>query len=214
MQVAAAAPGRMFAAGLAHLLIGAAWIIGPILGFAEGDAGETRLAVVVAVVILWPLGIPILLRGVALLQQAFGESGYFRATAEGIELRVGSRSLYARLIACLPVIRALPANPDTFALRFPGQGAEWDGSGYVHRFRWDAIAAFDINMFALVIELHSGARLLLRRFYFAEDAVAMGRRLNEITQRLREAKRNDVEQAPPAPGVQPQREAEPDRRVT
>jgi hypothetical protein len=45
--------------------------------------------------------------------------------------------------------------------------------------------AFDISMFALVIELRSGARLLLRRFYFSADVVAIGRRLAEITQRLR-----------------------------
>jgi hypothetical protein len=40
-------------------------------------------------------------------------------------------------------------------------------------------------MFALIIELHSGARLLLRRFYFIEHPVPIGRRLNEITQRWR-----------------------------
>lgn len=187
IEVASAAPGRMFAAGLAHGLIGAAWVIGPILGFVEGgEAGDMRIIAIV--VILWPLGIPILLRGVALLQQAVGESGYFRANAEGVELRLGSRSLYAGLIGRLPVHRALPANPDTFAIRFPEQGARWDGSGYVYRFRWNAIAAFDVSMFALVIELHSGARLLLRRFYFSEEPVAIGRRLNEITQRLRAAK--------------------------
>jgi len=187
IEVASAAPGRMLAAGLAHVLIGAVWVIGPILGFFEGgEAGDTR--VIAIVVILWPLGIPILLRGVALLQQALGESGYFRANAEGIEVRVGSRSLYAGLIGRLPIHRALPANPDTFAIRFPEQGAQWDGSGYVHRFRWNAIAAFDVSMFALVIELHSGARLLLRRFYFSEEPIAIGRRLNEITQRLRAAK--------------------------
>jgi hypothetical protein len=40
-------------------------------------------------------------------------------------------------------------------------------------------------VFALVIELRSGARLILRRFYFSSDVVMVGRRLNEITQRLR-----------------------------
>ena len=190
VEVASAAPGRMFAAGLAHLLIGAAWAIGPIVGFIEGagEAGEPRPAVIAIVVILWPLGVPILLRGLALLQQAFGESGYFRASTDGIELRVGSRSLYAGLIGRLPVMRVLPANPDTFAIRFPDQGTRWDGSGYVHRFRWNEIVAFDVSMFALVIELHSGARLLLRRFYFVEEPVMIGRRLNEVTQRLRAAK--------------------------
>ncbi|HUI95606.1 MAG TPA: hypothetical protein VLX44_07630 [Xanthobacteraceae bacterium] len=189
IDVASAAPGRMFSAGLAHLLIGVAWVTGPILGFGGGvgESGEMRLGVVAVVVILWPLGIPILLRGLGLLQQSLGESGYFRASAEGIELRVGSRSLYAGLIGRLPVIRALPANPDTFAMRFPEQRAQSDGSGYVYRFRWNEIAAFDISMFALVIELHSGARLLLRRFYFVEEPVVIGRRLNEITQRLRAA---------------------------
>jgi hypothetical protein len=187
IEVASAAPGRMFAAGLAHVLIGMAWVIGPVLGFVEGEAGETRLVVVAIVVILWPLGIPILLRGVALLQQALGEGGYFRASAEGIELRVGAQSLYTRVIGLIPLIRALPANPDTFAMRFPDDGARWDEGGYVYRFRWNAIAAFDVNMFAIVIELHSGARLLLRRFYFSEEPVAIGRRLNEITQRLRAA---------------------------
>ena len=186
IEVANASPGRMFAAGLAHLLIGVAWVIGPILGFVEGDAnGEMSLKVVAIVVILWPLGIPILLRGVALLQQALGESGHFRASTDGIEVRAGARSLYARFLGLIPVIRALPANPDTFAMRFPNEDARWDGSGYIYRFRWNAIATFDISMFAIVIELHSGARLLLRRFYFVEDPVLIGRRLNEITQRLR-----------------------------
>lgn len=187
-NVATVAPGRMFGNGLAHVLIGLAWSIGPILGFLEhtGEAkSELRPEVVAIVVILWPLGIPILLRGVGLLQQSFGESGYFRASAEGIELRLGGPSLYARLIGLVPQIRVLPANPDTFAMRFPEQGARLAGRGYVYRFRWNEIAAFDINLFALTIELHSGARLLLRRFYFSEGPVTIGRRLNEITQRLR-----------------------------
>jgi hypothetical protein len=185
-EVARVSPGRMFATGLSHLLIGLVWSIGPIVGFAA-DAGDAQIdsRVVAVVVILWPLGIPILLRGLALLQQALGESGHFRASADGIELRVGGPSLYARLIGIIPQIRALPANPDTFAIRFPEAGAKWDASGYVYRFRWREIAAFDVSVFALVIELHSGARLLLRRFYFAEDPARIGRRLNEITQRLR-----------------------------
>jgi hypothetical protein len=188
-EVASVSAGRMFTTGLSHLLIGLVWSIGPIVGFAA-DAGDAPVdaRVVAVVVILWPLGIPILLRGFALLQQAMGESGHFRASAEGIELRVGGPSLYARLIGIIPQIRALPASPDTFAIRFPGAGgagAKWDASGYVYRFRWREIAAFDVSVFALVIELRSGARLLLRRFYFAEDPARIGRRLNEITQRLR-----------------------------
>jgi hypothetical protein len=185
-EVASVSRGRMFATGLSHLLIGLVWSIGPIVRFAT-DAGDVQLdlRVVAVIVILWPLGIPILLRGFALLQQAMGESGHFRASAEGIELRVGAPSLYARLIGIIPQIRALPANPDTFAIRFPEAGAKWDASGYLYRFRWREIAAFEVSIFALVIELHSGARLLLRRFYFAEDPARIGRRLNEITQRLR-----------------------------
>ena len=172
-EVATVSPGRMFATGLSHLLIGLVWSIGPIVRFAT-DAGD----------------IPILLRGVALLQQAMGERGHFRAGAEGIELRLGAPSLYARLIGIIPQIRALPANPDTFAIRFPGaggEGAKWDASGYVYRFRWREIASFEVSVFALVIELRSGARLMLRRFYFVEDPARIGRRLNEITQRLRAA---------------------------
>jgi len=185
-EVAIVSPGRMFTTGLTHLLIGMVWSIGPIVRFAA-DAGDAKVdsRVVAAVVILWPLGIPILLRGVALLQQAMGERGHFRASAEGIELRLGAPSLYARLIGIIPQIRVLPANPDTFAIRFPEAGAEWDANGYVYRFRWREIAAFDVSMFALIIELHSGARLLLRRFYFVEHPVPIGRRLNDITQRLR-----------------------------
>ena len=185
-EVASVSRGRMFATGLSHLLIGLVWSIGPIVRFAT-DAGDAPVEarVVAVVVILWPLGIPILLRGLALLRQAMGESGHFRASAEGIELRLGAPSLYARLIGIIPQIRALPANPDTFAIRFPEAGAKWDANGYVYRFRWREIAAFDVSIFALVIELHSGARLLLRRFYFAEEPVRIGRRLNEITQRLR-----------------------------
>jgi hypothetical protein len=188
-EVASVSPGRMFAHGLSHLLIGLVWSIGPILRFAT-DTGDAPVdsRIVAAVVILWPLGIPILLRGVALLRQAMGESGYFRASAEGIELRLGAPSLYARLIGIIPQIRALPANPDTFAIRFPEVGAEWDASGYVYRFRWGEIASFEVTMFALVIELRSGPRLLLRRFYFVEHPVPIGRRLNEITQRLRDPK--------------------------
>jgi hypothetical protein len=187
-DVASVSPGRMFGTGMAHLLIGLAWSIGPILGFLEhtGDAkADIRPEIVAVVVILWPLGIPILLRGVGLLQQSFGEAGYFRASAEGVELRVGAPSLYARLIGMIPQIRVLPANPDTFAMRFPDDGVTRDGSGYVYRFAWNRIAAFDVSMFAFVIELRSGARLLLRRFYFAEGPVTIGRRMNEITQRLR-----------------------------
>jgi hypothetical protein len=187
-EVATVSPGRMFVRGLSHLLIGLVWSIGPIVKFAA-DAGDVRVdaRVVAVVVILWPLGIPILLRGVALLQQALGERGHFRAGAEGIELRLGAPSLYARLIGIIPQIRALPASPDTFAIRFRGAGAQWDANGYVYRFRWREIAAFEVTVFALVIELHSGARLMLRRFYFVEDPGRIGRRLNEITQRLRAA---------------------------
>jgi hypothetical protein len=186
VEVASVSPGRMFRTGLAHLLIGLAWSIGPIVGFVA-DPGDAKAdsRVVAVVVILWPLGIPILLRGLALLQQSFGESGYFRAGADGIELRLGGRSLYARFMAFVPTIRVLPANPDTFAMRFPAAGATWDGRGYIYSFRWREIASFDVTMFALTIELHSGARLLLRRFYFSEDPVMIARRLNEITQRLR-----------------------------
>jgi hypothetical protein len=187
-EVASVSVGRMFATGLSHLLIGLVWSIGPIVRFAA-DAGDAPVdaRVVAVVVILWPLGIPIMLRGVALLQQALGERGHFRAGAEGIELRLGAPSLYARLIGIIPQIRALPANPDTFAIRFPGaggEGARWDASGYVYRFRWREIASFEVSIFALVIELRSGARLMLRRFYFVEDPARIGRRLSEITQRL------------------------------
>src|SRR5262249_28661088 len=134
---------------------------------------------------LWPLGVPILLRGLGLLQQSFGEHGHFSATTEGIELRLGAPTLYGRLIAMTPQIRVLPANPDTFALRFPEDGARSDERGSIYFFRWNRIAAFDVSLFAFVIELKSGARLLLRRFYFVEGPVTIGRRLNEITNRLR-----------------------------
>ena len=184
-EVASVSAGRMFRTGLAHLLIGLAWSIGPIVGFvAETGDAKVDWRVVAAVVVLWPLGIPILLRGIALLQQSFAP-GYFRASPEGIELRLGGPSLYARFMRFVPTIRALPANPDTFPIRFPDAGATVDGSSYVYRFGWRDIVSFDISVFALVIELRSGARLLLRRFYFSGDIVTIGRRLNEITQRLR-----------------------------
>jgi hypothetical protein len=185
-QVASVSSGRMFSAGTAHLLIGLVWSIGPILGFMEQTgAAKSDLRVIAIVVVLWPLGIPILLRGVGLLQQSFAETAYFRATTDGIELRVGGPSLYGRLIGMIPQIRVLPANPDTFAIRFPEDGVRQDGSGYVYSFRWNKIAAFDVSLFAFVIELRSGARLLLRRFYFADSPVAIARRMNEITQKLR-----------------------------
>jgi len=185
-DVASVSPGRMFGAGAVHVLIGLAWSIGPIVGFVS-DTGDANVdwKIVVVVVILWPLGIPILLRGLSLIQQSFRESAYFRASTEGIELRLGGRSLYARVMELIPKIRALPANPDTFATRFPQAGVKSDGGGYVYGFRWNEIASFDLSMFAIVIELHSGARLLLRRFYFVQDPVTIGRRLNEITARLR-----------------------------
>ncbi len=185
-EVATVAPGRMFGNGVAHLLIGLVWSIGPIVGF-FGDSGDAKVdwRVVAVVVILWPLGIPILLRGIALLQQAWGEPGHFRASVDGLELRLGAPSLYARFMRLVPTIRWLPANPDTFAIRFPEAGGKMDEGGYVYRFGWREIASFDVSMFALVIELRSGARILLRRFYFAQDPVTIGRRLNEITQRLR-----------------------------
>jgi len=87
VEVASVSPGRMFGAGAIHLLIGLTWSLGPILGFMEyrsGGMGDLRPEVVAIVVILWPLGIPILLRGVALLQQSLGEAGYFRASTEGL----------------------------------------------------------------------------------------------------------------------------------
>ncbi len=185
-EVAGVSRGRMFGAGSAHLLIGLVWSIGPIVGFV-GDAGDANVdwRIVAVVVLLWPLGIPILLRGLALLEQALGDPGYFRASVDGIELRLGGPSLYGRFMRLIPVVRALPANPDTFATRFPEANARVEGSGYVYRFGWREIASFDVSMFALVIELRSGARLLLRRFYFSGDVVTIGRRLNEITQRLR-----------------------------
>jgi hypothetical protein len=186
-EVASVSPGRMFGNGMTHLLIGLAWSLGPIVGLVA-DTDEVmgaRWEVVTIVVLLWPLGVPILLRGVGLLRQSFGEIGHFRADTDGLELRLGAPSLYARLIGMIPQIRVLPANPDTFAMRFPEDGVRQDGGGYVYRFRWNRIAAFDVSMFALVIELRSGARLLLRRFYFAEGPVTIGRRLNEITARLR-----------------------------
>jgi hypothetical protein len=141
--------------------------------------------VIAIVVILWPLGVPILLRGVGMLQQSFGETGSFRATTDGVELRLGAPTLYGRLITMIPQMRVLPANPDTFALRFPEDGVRLAEGGYVYFFYWTKIAAFDVSLFAFVIELKSGARMLLRRFYFVEDPVRIGRKLNEITQRLR-----------------------------
>jgi len=187
-EVATVSPGRMFGSGCIHLLIGLTWSIGPILGFLEraGVAkGDVRAEVVAIVVLLWPVGIPILLRGLGLLQQSLGESGHFRASTEGLELRLGGPSLYARQIGLVPQFRALPANPDTFAIRFPEQGVRADASAYVYRFRWQEIASFDLNPFSLIIELRSGARLLLRRFYFTEGPLVVGRHLTEITQRLR-----------------------------
>jgi hypothetical protein len=186
-EVANVSPGRMFGSGMAHLLIGLAWSIGPIVGF-FADSGEARAQVrpevIAIVVVLWPLGVPILLRGLGLLQQSFG-GGSFRASTDGLELRLGGPTLYARLMAMIPQIRWLPANPDTFGTRFPEDGVRRDGSGYVYFFRWNKIAAFDVSLFALVIELKSGARLLLRRFYFVEGPVMIARRLNEVTARLR-----------------------------
>jgi len=187
-EIANVSTGRMFGAGMAHLLIGLTWSIGPIVGF-FADTGEARAQmrpeVVAIVVVLWPLGVPILLRGLGLLQQSLGGGGSFRATADGIELRLGGPTLYARLIAMIPQIRWLPANPDTFPMRFPEDGVRQDGNSYVYFFRWTKIAAFDVSLFAFVIELKSGARVLLRRFYFVESPVTIGRRLNEITARLR-----------------------------
>src|SRR5262249_36344126 len=144
---------------------------GPIVGFLERASvaqGDVRAEVVAIVVLLWPVGIPILLRGVGLLQQSFGESGYFRASTEGLGAGLRAPSMYHRLIGLVPQFRALPANPDTFATRLPEAGVRSDASGYLYRFRWQEIASFDLNPFSLVIELRSGARLLLRRFYFTE----------------------------------------------
>ena len=94
---------------------------------------------------------------------------------------------YARLIGRIPQIRALPASPDTFPIRFPDHGARWEGGRYVFAFAWNEIASFDITMFALVIEMRSGARLLLRRFYFLEGISRHGHRVisNEYGGRLK-----------------------------
>ena len=187
-EVAQVSSGRMFRNGLTHLLIGAIWSVGPIVGFFV-DTGDQKAEpwIIAAVVILWPLGIPILLRGLALLQQSVGESGHFRASDAGIELRLGGPSLYASLMRRIPHIRVLPANPDTFPIRFPEHGVRLDGGRYVYAFAWKEIAAFEVTMFAFIIEMHSGARLLLRRFYFVEPPVWVARRLAEITQALRTA---------------------------
>ena len=187
-EVAHVSSGRMFRTGLSHLLIGAIWSLGPIVGFFV-DTGDDKPApwIVAVVVILWPLGVPILLRGLALLQQSVGESGHFRASDTGIELRLGGPSLYASLMRRIAHIRVLPANPDTFAIRFPEHGVRLDRGRYVYAFAWKEIAAFEVTMFAFIIEMHSGARLLLRRFYFVEPPVWVARRLAEITQALRTA---------------------------
>jgi len=187
-EVAHVSAGRMFRAGLTHLSIGAIWSLGPIVGFfIETGDDKAEPWIIAVVVILWPLGIPILLRGLALLQQSIGESGHFRASAAGIELRLGGPSLYAGLMRRIARIRALPANPDTFPIRFPEHPVALDRGGYVYAFAWKEIAAFDVTMFALIIEMHSGARLLLRRFYFTEPPPTVARRLAEITQALRMA---------------------------
>src|SRR5690349_12631345 len=155
-EVASVSSGRMFSAGMAHLLIGLTWSIGPVVGFLA-DAGEAKAHVgfwVIAIVLLlWPLGVPIFLRGVGLLQQSFGETGSFRASTDGVELRLGAPTLYGRLITMIPQARVLPANPDTFALRFPEDGVRLAGGGYVYFFQWSKIAAFDVSLFAFVIEL-------------------------------------------------------------
>jgi hypothetical protein len=190
-EVAHVSSGRMFRTGLTHLLIGAVWSVSPLVGFLSGDE-KAAPWVVAAVVVLWPLGVPILLRGLALLQQSVGENGHFRASDAGIELRLGAPSLYANLMRRIPHFRVLPANPDTFAIRFPEHGVRLDRGGYVYAFAWKEIAAFEVTMFALIVEMHSGARLLLRRFYFVEPPVWIARRLAEITQVLRTA--------PPQPG--------------
>ena len=185
-EVAHVSSGRMFRTGLTHLVIGAIWSVSPIVGFFT-ETGDQRPAlwILAIVVVLWPLGIPIMLRGLGLLQQFAGESGHFRANDAGIELRLGAPSLYASLMRRIPNIRVLPANPDTFAIRFPEHGARLDGGRYVYVFGWKEIAAFEVTMFAFIIEMHSGARLLLRRFYFVEPPVWVARRLAEITQVLR-----------------------------
>jgi hypothetical protein len=190
-EVAAVSAGRMFRAGLIHLLIGATWTISPVVGFFQDrlvqDAGAAKADpwIIAIVAILWPFGVPILLRGLALLQQSFRPNAYFRASPAGIELRLGGPSLYGRLIGRLPQFRVLPANPDTFPIRFPADGARLDGRSYVFTFPWQAVASFDVSLFAFVIEMRSGARLLLRRFYFMEGPVMIARRLAEITQILR-----------------------------
>jgi hypothetical protein len=185
-EVAHVSSGRMFRTGLTHVVIGAIWSLGPIVGFFT-ETGDQRPApwIIAIVVILWPLGIPIVLRGLGLLQQSMGEDAHFRASDTGIELRLGGPSLYADLMHRIPSIRALPANPDTFAIRFPEHGARLVGGRYVYAFAWKEIASFEVSMFAFIIEMHSGARLLLRRFYFVEPPVWVARRLAEITQVLR-----------------------------
>jgi hypothetical protein len=185
-EVAHVSSGRMFRTGLTHVLIGAIWSVGPIVGFFT-ETGDQRPApwILAIVVILWPLGVPIVLRGFALLQQSVGEDGHFRASDTGIELRLGGPSLYADLMRRIPNIRVLPANPDTFPNRFPEHGVRLVGSRYVYAFAWKEIASFEVSMFAFIIEMHSGARLLLRRFYFVEPPVWVARRLAEITQILR-----------------------------
>ena len=70
------------------------------------------------------------------MRQSFEGEAYFRVGPEGIEIRLGVPRAYGFLMLFLPNIKALPANPDSFAIRFPGTWANWDGRSYVYRFAW------------------------------------------------------------------------------
>ena len=110
-------PGRVFLGGVFFAAAGLAWILGP--GLAHSPAG--------LIVIGFAVGVPSLLKGIGLLQQAFRKGCYFRAGTDGIEIRLGVRGPYGVMVQLLRGVTAIAASPDSFAARFPGDWAKWDG---------------------------------------------------------------------------------------
>ncbi len=172
-------PGRVFLGGVFFAAAGLAWILGP--GLAHSPAG--------LIVIGFAVGVPSLLKGIGLLQQAFRKGCYFRAGTDGIEIRLGVRGPYGVMVQLLRGVTAIAASPDSFAARFPGDWAKWDGESYVYRFRWSELASFQImgpNR-TLFLTLRSGPCLSVARFYFSVKTMFIAQRLEYIVHHMQRA---------------------------
>jgi hypothetical protein len=183
VELAQLSPGRLRLAGIAFALFGLSWILGPAFSFVHlygEDGGGLDKDSFYGVITLGPAGLMLVLYGATLLRQAGKEGCYFRAGPEGLALRLGIDGIYSALAGRMP-LRLIPASPYTFARRFPGQWATWDGYSFLYRFRWQDIEAIECagpNR-SLNIKLRSGEELSVARYHFSEKITEIARRIEQ-----------------------------------